>query len=68
MMEKPATIAIEEFKQQLTDLITKCGLPAVVIRYILVDIVNSLDGVAKAQLANDTKAYEAAKENADETN
>lgn len=66
MMEKPATIAIEEFKKQLAEIINKSGLPAVVIRYILVDIVNSLDQVAKIQLENDTKAYEAAKENANE--
>lgn len=65
-MEKPATIAIEEFKKQLAEIINKSGLPAVVIRYILVDIVNSLDQVAKIQLENDTKAYEAAKENANE--
>ena len=66
MMEKPATIAIEEFKKQLAEIINKSGLPAVVIRYILVDIVNSLDQVAKIQLENDTTAYEAAKENANE--
>lgn len=66
MMDKPATIAIEEFKKQLSDVINQSGLPAVVIRYILVDVVNSLEQVAKVQLANDTKAYEAAKENANE--
>lgn len=65
-MDKPATIAIEEFKKQLSDAINQSGLPAVVIRYILVDVVNSLEQVAKVQLANDTKAYEAAKENANE--
>lgn len=67
-MEKPATIAIEEFKKQLADLINHSGLPAVVIRYILVDIVNSLTEIAKVQLENDTKVYEAAKENTDEQN
>lgn len=66
MMDKPATVAIEEFKKQLADILNKSGLPAVVLRYILVDVVNSLDEVAKIQLANDTKAYEAAKESADE--
>lgn len=65
-MEKPATIAIEEFKKQLADLINHSGLPAVVIRYILVDIVNSLTEIAKVQLENDTKVYEAAKESANE--
>ena len=68
MMDKPATVAIEEFKKQLSEVINHCGLPAVVIRYILVDVVNSLDEIAKIQLANDTKAYEAAKESADEQN
>lgn len=66
MMDKPATIAIEEFKKQLADVINQSGLPAVVLRYILVDVVNSLEQVAKIQLANDTKAYEAEKEKADE--
>lgn len=65
-MDKPATIAIEEFKKQLADVINQSGLPAVVLRYILVDVVNSLEQVAKIQLANDTKAYEAEKEKADE--
>lgn len=68
MIEKPATIAIEEFKKQLADLINQSGLPAVVLRYILVDVVNSLTEISKVQLENDTKAYEAAKENANETN
>lgn len=66
MMEKPATIAIEEFKKQLAEIINQSGLPAVVIRYILVDIVNSLTEIAKVQLENDTKVYEAAKESANE--
>ena len=66
MMDKPATVAIEEFKKQLAEVINTSGLPAVVLRYILVDVVNSLDDIAKIQLANDTKAYEAAKENANE--
>ena len=65
-MDKPATVAIEEFKKQLAEVINTSGLPAVVLRYILVDVVNSLDDIAKIQLANDTKAYEAAKENANE--
>lgn len=65
-MDKPATIAIEEFKKQLADVINQSGLPAVVLRYILVDVVNSLEQVAKIQLANDTKAYEAEKEKANE--
>ena len=68
MIEKPATIAIEEFKKQLADLINQSGLPAIVLRYILVDVVNSLTEISKVQLENDTKAYEAAKENANETN
>lgn len=66
MIEKPATIAIEEFKKQLADLINQSGLPAVVLRYILVDVVNSLTEISKVQLENDTKAYEAIKENANE--
>ena len=59
-MNKPLTIARQEFAQALVELINNSGLPA----FIMSDLVNQakteLDKLANAQYEADVKAWEEA--------
>ena len=47
---KSITIAMYELKKGIIEEINKSGLPAEVIKYVVVDIVNSVSELAQHQL------------------
>lgn len=56
-MEKPASIAINEFKNNLTTIINESQLPAEVLKYIVLEMANTLTSIAQQQLIDDTYRY-----------
>lgn len=52
-MEKTITIAIYELKKELIESINNSGLPAEVVKYVVLDIANSLTELASRQLQED---------------
>ena len=52
-MEKTITIAIYELKKELIEAINKSGLPAEVVKYVVLDIANSVSELASRQLQED---------------
>ena len=56
-MEKPASVAINEFKNNLTNIINESQLPAEVLKYIVLDMANTLATLAQQQLIDDTYNY-----------
>lgn len=57
-MNKPITVAREEFKQQLIDAITHSDLPAFVVLDILNAAASEVGRAAAQQYAADLKAYQ----------
>ena len=68
-MNKPITVAYEDLKQEIANLINNSGLPAFMIKPILKDYLNEVDIVIKRQYQLDKSQYEMAlskaKENGD---
>lgn len=65
-MNKPITVAYEEFKQELADLINKSGLPAFVIEPVLQNYLNETRVAADKQYKIDKERYDnSLKENVD---
>lgn len=58
-MNKPITIAYEEFKQQLADLINNSGLPIFMIEPILQNYLSEIRTLIKRQYEMDKSSYEA---------
>lgn len=52
-MEKTITIAIYELKKELIESINNSGLPAEVVKYVVLDIANSVSELASRQLQED---------------
>lgn len=57
-MEKPITIAINEFKTSLIDIVNNSELPAEIMKYILMDVTSQLSIVAAKQLEEDTNKFQ----------
>jgi len=57
-MEKPITIAINEFKTSLIDIINNAELPAEVLKYILMDVTSQLNNLAVRQLEEDITKFQ----------
>lgn len=57
-MNKPLTIAYEEFKQNLANLINNCGLPSVLVESILQNYLNEISVIVKRQYRLDKIEYE----------
>lgn len=57
-MEKPITIAINDFKTSLIDIINKSELPAEILKYILMDVTSQLNSVAAKQLEEDISKFQ----------
>lgn len=53
MSMKPITIAIYELKKGIIDTINNSQLPAEVVKYVVLDIANSLTELASRQLQED---------------
>lgn len=58
-MNKPFTVAREEFEQQLVNLISNSGIPAIVLIDILDDKKQQLIPIAKESLRKDKEEWEA---------
>jgi hypothetical protein len=50
---KPITIAIYELKKKMIESINNSGLPAEVVKYVVLDIANSVSELASRQLQED---------------
>lgn len=57
-MNKPITVAHEDFKQELASLINNSGLPAFMIEPILKDYLNEIRIIIKNQYQIDKTEYE----------
>ena len=53
MSMKPITIAIYELKKGIIDTINNSQLPAEVVKYVVLDIANSVSELASRQLQED---------------
>lgn len=67
-MDKPITISIEEFKQQISDVINNSGLHPFILDSILRDISNEIHMLYQNQIARDRKNYEESIKNESEKN
>lgn len=56
-INKPFTVAYEDFKQELADLINNSGLPALVIEFVLRDYMNETRVAAAKQYQADKARY-----------
>lgn len=57
-MNKPFTVAYEDFKQELADLINNSGLPALVVELVLRDYMNETRVAVARQYQADKARYE----------
>lgn len=57
-MKKPITVAIDDFSNQLVDLINNSGLPFVVIEYEMKSLLSEIRLASEKQLNADKKSYE----------
>nr|DAV01113.1 MAG TPA: hypothetical protein [Bacteriophage sp.] len=57
-MDKPITVARQEFTQQLVNLVNNSGLPAFVMRSALSQVDTALAQLEQAQLEKDTAEWE----------
>ena len=57
-MNKPITVAYENFKSDLTKLINNSGLPAFVVELVLRDYLSEVGIIAQNQLQSDKTKYE----------
>lgn len=56
-IQKPVTVARQEFIQDLTSIINNSGLPPFIIEPILKDMYRDVMVAAQRQLEHDMKAY-----------
>jgi hypothetical protein len=57
-MNKPFTVAYEDFKQELANLINNSGLPALVVEPVLQNYLNETRAVMQRQYQLDKAEYE----------
>lgn len=57
-MDKPITISIEEFKQQISDIINNSGLHPFILDSILKDVSNEIHLLYQNQVLRDKQTYE----------
>lgn len=65
-MNKPITVAYEDFKQELADLINNSGLSAFIVESVLRDYLNETRIVSQRQYQLDKAKYEEALKNCNE--
>lgn len=66
-MNKPITVAYEDCKKNIVDVVNQSGLPAFVIESILKDSLLEVRDIVRRQYEKDKKDYEAALENEQES-
>ena len=57
-MDKPITLQIEQFKQELIRLVNESGIPVFLLDYILKDLSNEIHMLSKDKLKKDETAYQ----------
>lgn len=67
-MNKPLTIARQEFTQAIVDAVNNAELPMFVISDILKSALAEVDKLAQAQYEQDKKAWEEEQNNEDKEN
>lgn len=65
-MNKPITIARQEFTQAIVDAVNNAELPMFVVSDILKSALTEVDKLAQAQYEADVKAWEEGQEKKDE--
>lgn len=58
-IQKPATLAYEDTKKSLADIINNCGFPLFVVEPILKELLDEVRAVRKKQYETDKERYEA---------
>lgn len=56
-MNKPTTLLIEEFKQNISKLINESGLPAFVLEYIIKDLYSEISDLSVKIAQNEKTEY-----------
>lgn len=62
-MNKPLSVAYEEFKQNLTSLVNDSGLPAFMLESVLQGITGEVRAIAQRQYKTEKAQYEASLQN-----
>ena len=57
-MNKPITVAREEYVQKVVEATNSCGLPAFVVRDVLKSLLDEANALANQQLRQDAKEWE----------
>lgn len=65
-MNKPITVARQEFSEALVKLVNESGLPAFVMRQALAQMDNALSQLEQAQLEKDRAEWDASQEGDDD--
>ena len=60
MVQKPITVAREDYMKSICDLTNQSGLPAFVVVDILDDVISEMKRIANTELQRDTANYRAA--------
>ena len=56
-MNKPLSVAHEDFKQELVRLINRSSLPPFIVEYVLQDYLNEIKTISKRQYQLDMSEY-----------
>ena len=65
-MNKPITVARNEFSEALVSLVNNSGLPAFVMRQVLAQMDNALSQLEQAQLEQDKAEWESQQKGEDD--
>ena len=61
-MNKPLSVAKQDFEKSLESLVNESGLPALVLRYIFQDALTQLCELEKQQYEKDLEEYNSSEE------
>ena len=57
-MNKPLSVAYEEFKQNMLNIINNAGLPAFIVETVLQNYLIEIKAISKQQYQSDKEEYE----------
>ncbi len=61
-MDKPITLQVQEFKENIVKLVNDSKLPAFILKPVVLDLVNELVKLEQIQYETDLKEYQNLKE------
>lgn len=67
-IEKGINLATQEFKENLVELVNTCNLPANLIKYILIDILNQIKTLEVNAIQIERENYQKALKEAEKEN